>query len=113
MSVAVGIGWWIGWAVGLVVVLLAAGLLLAVIALGRRIVRQADDITAALDGAREHTTPLFDVTRTNFAIDRIARDLRIVRTGQAGEPDRTRAQPLGEAAGPVGALRRASQERGR
>jgi hypothetical protein len=90
MSVAAGVGWWIGWAVSLVVILLAAALLLAIIGLGRRIVRQADDITAALDGTREHTTPLFDVTHTNFAIDRIARDLRTIRTGQVSEPERRR-----------------------
>jgi hypothetical protein len=90
VSVAAGIGWWIGWGVALVVILLAAALLLAIIGLGRRIVRQADDITAALDGSREHTTPLFDVTRTNFAVDRIARDLRTVRTGQVSEPERRR-----------------------
>jgi hypothetical protein len=81
VTLALGIGWWIGWAVALVVVLLAASLLLMIIGLGRRIVRQADAITEALDGAREHTTPMFDVTRTNLAIDRIARGLRRVRTG--------------------------------
>ena len=85
MSTALGIGWWIGWGVGLVVVLIAAALLLIVIALGRRVAGQADEITAALDGARENTTPLFDVTRTNLAVDTITRDLRAVRTGAAPE----------------------------
>jgi hypothetical protein len=113
MTVAVGIGWWIGWAVALVVILLAAALLLAVIALGRRIVQQADDITAALDGTREHTTPLFDVTRTNFAVDRIARDLRAVRTGEPDDPDRARHEPGSADAGPVQALREAWRRRGR
>ena len=47
--------------------------------LGRRIVRQAGDIVVALDGARENTTALFDVTRTNVALDRITRDLATVR----------------------------------
>jgi hypothetical protein len=75
----IGIGWWIGWAVGLVVVLIAAALLLTIIALGRRIVRQAGDITAAIDGARENTTPLFEVRHTNLAIDRITRGLAAVR----------------------------------
>ena len=83
MSTAIGIGWWIGWGVGLVVVVVAAGLLLTIIGLGRGVARQADEITAALDGARENTAPLFDVTRTNLAIDRITRDLRAVRTGRA------------------------------
>jgi hypothetical protein len=116
VSIAAGIGWWIGWAVALVVILLAAALLLAIIGLGRRIVRQADDITAALDGVRDHTTPLFDVTRTNFAIDRISRDLRVVRTGEPDEPDRARHEPTEQTqqqAGPVEALRDAWRRRGR
>ena len=114
MTVAIGIGWWIGWAVALVVVLLAAGLLLTVIALGRRVAGQADDITAALDGARENTAPLFDVTRTNLAVDRITRGLRGVRTGDpepleiAEQP----SQPPGPTTGPVEALKRKWQERG-
>jgi hypothetical protein len=111
VSIAIGIGWWIGWAVALVVTLLAAALLLAIIGLGRRIVRQADDITAALDGTREHTTALFDLTRTNFAIDRIARDLRVVRTGQADDPDRARHEPGAPDAGPVDKLREAWRDR--
>ena len=84
MPLAIDTGWIIGWAVGAVVVLIAAALLLIIIGLGRRIVRQANDITAALDGARENTTPLFDVTATNHALDRIARGLRRVREGGAG-----------------------------
>lgn len=85
MTTAIGIGWWIGWGIGLVVVLLAAALLLVVIGLARRLVPQADEITTALDGARENTAPLFEVAGTNHAIDRITRGLRTVRTGQAPE----------------------------
>ncbi len=81
MTIALSTGWYVGWAIALVVVLIAAVLLVTIIGLGRRIVREADDVTAALDGTREHTTPLFDVTRTNLAIDRITRGLRRVRTG--------------------------------
>ncbi len=72
----------VGWVVGVVVVLLAAALLVAVIALGRRIVRQAQEITVALDGARENTDPMFDITRTNLAIDRTTRGLARVREAQ-------------------------------
>lgn len=72
-------GWYVGWAVGLAVVLVAAVLLLAIIALGRRIVRQAADITQALDGARANTDPLWDVRATNHAIDRITRHLTTAR----------------------------------
>jgi hypothetical protein len=104
MPAAIAIGWWIGFAVALVVVLIAAGLLLAIIALGRRIVRQADEITAAIDGARENTAPLFDVVKLNLALDRIVRGLRAVRTGepQAPAPPAAPAQP---GRGPATALR--------
>jgi hypothetical protein len=74
--------WYVGWVLGVVIILIAALLLITIILLGRRIVRQADEITAALDGARENTTPLFDLTRTNLAIDQITRGLRKVRTGE-------------------------------
>ena len=73
--------WVIGWGIGALVVAIAASLLLAIIALCRRIVRQADDITRALDGARENTDALFELTRTNAAVGSIARDLRAVREG--------------------------------
>lgn len=76
---ALGAGWYIGWAVGLVVVLIAATLLLTVIALGRRITRQAHDITHALDGARANTDALWDVRGTNHVIDRVTRGLAAAR----------------------------------
>jgi hypothetical protein len=81
VTLALSVWWVVGWAVGVVVILIAAALLLAIIGLGRRIVRQADGITVALDGARENTMPLFDVTRTNLAVDQITRGLRTVREG--------------------------------
>ena len=75
-------GWWvIGWVLGAAVVVVAALLLLAIIALGRRIVRQAEEIVTALDGARENTNALFDVTRINLSLDRITRHLATVREG--------------------------------
>jgi hypothetical protein len=74
--------WWIvGYVIAAAVVLVAAALLLLIIALGRRIVRQAGDIMAALDGTRANTTALFDVVRVNHALDRIKRDLAAVREG--------------------------------
>jgi len=82
MVLALSSWWAAGWAIGVAVIAVAAVLLVAIISVGRRIVSQADDITQALDGAREHTTPLFDVTRTNLAIDRITRGLRAVREGR-------------------------------
>lgn len=80
MSVlALSWGWYVGWAVGLVVVLIAASLLLIIIAVGRRISRQAVDITRALDGARANTDALWDVRATNHTADRITRQLAAAR----------------------------------
>lgn len=74
--------WWaIGFVVGGVVVVVAATLLLTIIALGRRIIRQAADITQALDGTRENTNAMFDVAAVNHNIDRIVRGLRAAREG--------------------------------
>ena len=71
--------WVIGWGAGAGVVAIAASLLVTIIALCRRIVGQAEDITRALDGARENSGALFDVTKTNAAIASITTDLRTVR----------------------------------
>jgi hypothetical protein len=74
--------WWIvGWVGGVAVIALVAVLVLMIAALARQVTRQADDITAALDGARANTDALFAVKQTNSAIDRITRGLRRVRTG--------------------------------
>lgn len=81
MMLAVASGWVIGWVLGGLVIALVAALVLAITALAQRIVRQAEMITDALDGARENTLPLWDVRATNHAIDRVARGLRRVRTG--------------------------------
>lgn len=74
--------WWvIGWTVGLAVTVVAVVLLLAIIVLARRIVRQAEAIVEALDSARANTDALYDVKRTNLAVDRITRHLATVREG--------------------------------
>lgn len=83
MAVALSVWWIVGWAIAVAVIVLAASLLLAIIGLGRRIVGQADSVTDALDGAREHTLPLYEVTQTNLAVDRIERGLRAVRESRA------------------------------
>jgi hypothetical protein len=73
--------WVIGWGIGALVVVVAASLLVTIIALCRRIVGEAEDITAALDSARERTDVLFALTRTNGAVAGITKDLAAVREG--------------------------------
>ena len=80
--------WWIvGWIVGGAVVLVAAGLLIAIIALARRIVGQAGAIVAALDGARANTAALFDIASINYSLDQITRKLREVDAPPEPEPE--------------------------
>jgi hypothetical protein len=64
--------WKVGWCLGGAVVVVSAGLLLTIIGYARRIARQADEITAALEATRANTAPLFDLVRTNGHLDRIA-----------------------------------------
>jgi len=71
--------WVLGWALGGTVVAVAATLLLTIIGLARRIVRQAGDIEKALDGARENTTALFDISAVNLGLDQATRTLRAAR----------------------------------
>ena len=77
--------WTPWWALGGLVVAVAAGLLVTIIALGRKIVRQADEISEALDATARNTAPLFDVAATNLALDRAVRALRTVREGKEGQ----------------------------
>lgn len=75
--------WIIGWAIGALVVVIAAVLLLTIIALARRVTAQADEITRALEGGRENTAALFELPRTNLALDRITRGLAALRRGSS------------------------------
>lgn len=78
-SLALAYGWYVGWAVGALVVLVAAVLLLVIVGLARRIAAQATAITEALDGARENTLPLWDVRETNRTVHNITRRLGAAR----------------------------------
>ena len=84
MALALSTWWYVGWAIAAVVVVIAATLLLTIIFLGRRVARQADEITAALDGARANTVPLWDVKQININLDRINRALAAARGALGG-----------------------------
>jgi Tfp pilus assembly protein FimT len=84
VALALSTWWYVGWAIAAVVVVIAATLLLAIIFLGRRVTREADDITAALDGARANTVPLWDVKQININLDRINRGLVAARKALGG-----------------------------
>jgi hypothetical protein len=82
-------GWWVlGYAIGAAVVLVAATLLVTVILLARRIVRQTAEITFALDGAMRNTTPLFDLGMMNHGLESITRGLKELAGAEGGEDER-------------------------
>ena len=84
MALSLSTWWYVGWVIAAVVVVIAATLLLTIIFLGRRVTAQADDITAALDGTRANTEPLWGVKRININLDRINRGLVAARKALGG-----------------------------
>lgn len=76
-------GWTIGWLGGAAVVVTAATLLVTIIGLARRITRQAEEITAALDGVELHTRPLWKVSEVNAALSQVVDRLSPAADGQA------------------------------
>lgn len=85
--------WWtVGWGVGAVVVLLVAILLLAIIALARKIDGVAEDLVTDLDSIATKTGPLQNVGATNHAVRTITRCLRIAR-GAGPAVDRYHTSP--------------------
>jgi hypothetical protein len=84
VAVALSTWWYVGWAIAAVVVVIAATLLLTITFLGRRVARQADEITDALDGARANTDPLWNVKQININLDRINRGLVAARRTLGG-----------------------------
>src|SRR5262245_36106016 len=84
MALALSSWWYVGWVIAAVVVVIAATLLLAIIFIGKRVARQADDVTVALDGARANTDPLWDVKQININLDRVNSGLVAARKALGG-----------------------------
>lgn len=58
-------GWWVGIAIGALVVVIVAAVVITLILLARRIAHQADMARAALDEAERNTRALWDVAEVN------------------------------------------------
>ncbi|SFB57005.1 hypothetical protein SAMN05216266_12090 [Amycolatopsis marina] len=58
-------GWWVGYAIGVPVVLVVAALLILIVLTVRRIAAVADDATGSLRRTRERTEVLWQVETTN------------------------------------------------
>jgi hypothetical protein len=65
-------GWRLGWLLGGGAVVVAAGLLVAIIGLARRVAGQAGEIEGAVDAAAGNTAALFEVQALNRTLERMA-----------------------------------------
>jgi hypothetical protein len=93
VAAALSTWWTVGWAVGAVVVLLVAVLILAITALARKIDGEAQQLVGDLDSIARKTRPLHDVGRTNIAVQTITRGLRVARGESGSVPNRYRTSP--------------------
>ena len=78
-------GWYVGLALGVVVVLVAAAIVITIVALARRIDEQAKIAITGVEKVREQTTALAGIARINDSGVRIlhaARALRKVAVGK-------------------------------
>lgn len=60
--------WVVGWTAGAAVVAVAAGLLVTITALARRVARQAESIQTALEATRHNVEPLLDLGAVNATL---------------------------------------------
>jgi hypothetical protein len=78
-------GWYIGLALGVVVVLVAAAIVITIVVLARRIDAQAEIAVGGVEKVRDQTTELAGIARINDSGVRIlhaARALRKVAVGK-------------------------------
>lgn len=78
-------GWDIGLALGIVVVLVAAALVIAIVGLATRIDRQAHAAVDGVEKVREQTTELANVGRINDSGLRILHSARALRKVAVGK----------------------------
>ena len=76
--------WRVWMSVATVVVLLAAGLLIAILVTARRILAEAVRALNAVEAIRQHTQPIWELQATNQVAERILQSVEsIERTGAA------------------------------
>jgi hypothetical protein len=73
-------GWYIGFAIAIVVIGIVVILVSAILVLARRIGEQAIEIELGLDSARGRTLPLWDVANVNEHLNQIVRRAATARS---------------------------------
>ena len=86
MTTAIGAstGWYVGLALGIVVVLVAAAIVIAIVVLARRIAAQARAAVQGVEALRSQTDALSGIARINDSGARILRSARAVRKVAVG-----------------------------
>ena len=85
MPLAASSGWYIGIALGIVVILVAAAIVVTIVMLARRISGQARIAVPALEQVRSQTTELHNIARNNDSGVRILRSARALRKVAVGK----------------------------
>jgi hypothetical protein len=85
MPVAASSGWYVGLALGIVVVLVAAAIVIAIVLLARRIVAQARTAVEGVEAVRQQTSELGGIARINDSGVRILHSARALRKVAVGK----------------------------
>jgi hypothetical protein len=85
MTVAASSGWYVGMALGIVVILVAAAIVITVVLLARRIAGQAATAVAGVEQVRAQTSELGGVARINDSGVRILHSARALRKVAVGK----------------------------
>ena len=84
MALAASTGWWVGLALGIVVVLVAAAIVITIVLLARRIARQARTAVEGVGVVQAQTGELGGVARINDSGVRILHSARALRKVAVG-----------------------------
>ena len=85
MVVGASTGWYVGLALGIVVILVAAAIVITIVTLARRIAKQARVAVAGVDTVRAQTDALEGIARINDSGVRILRSARALRKVAVGK----------------------------
>ncbi len=85
MPLAASSGWYIGMALGIVVILIAAAIVITIVLLARRISEQARVAVPALEQVHAQTNELNNISRINDSGVRILHSARALRKVAVGK----------------------------
>jgi hypothetical protein len=85
MVVGASTGWYLGLALGIVVILVAAAIVITIVALARRIAKQARVAVEGVDAVRAQTDALEGIARINDSGVRILHSARALRKVAVGK----------------------------